>query len=319
MKDPNMTDEQKRTKTAMFILHRRRARVFYDQLSLLEPNAITVCFDMMQNMVLPRTPIGQAYYSRQLYLYLFGVVVHHGRNGEQTRNDVHLYVWLEHQNKKDSDMIASALNDCFRVRLNGDMRGKPNVVSMLFALTKSAFPDLEIEFTFPIRGHSFLPADRVFGRMEQAIRKHDTILHPNEYYAILRRHGNLYIYGSDWNALDYKAETKAFIKSQRSFKLSEARMLSITSDQIGFKTTYSAEYCLHSILKRGKQWRNFRPGPLEMVSTVKKAKKSDVEKLLAEMGAPQDVMDFYAEALASADDVNVEADSDLESEEAGGD
>ena len=49
----------------------------------------------MQNMVLPKTSIGQAYYSRQMYLYLFGVVVHHGENSHQTKDDVHLYVWQE--------------------------------------------------------------------------------------------------------------------------------------------------------------------------------------------------------------------------------
>ena len=142
------------------------------------------------------------------------------------------------------------------------------------------------------------------------IRKHDTILHPNGYYDILRKHGNLYIYGVDWNAQDFKSETQNFVKSQRSFKLGDARMLSITSDKIGFKTTYAAEYCYHSVLKRGKQWTNFKPKPLEMVTTVKAAKKTDVEKLLAEIGAPPDIMDYYREALSSAGDNNTESDSD---------
>lgn len=36
---------------------------------------VTLCFDMMQNLVLPKTAIGQACYLLQMYLYLFGVVV----------------------------------------------------------------------------------------------------------------------------------------------------------------------------------------------------------------------------------------------------
>ncbi|KAG5263245.1 hypothetical protein AALO_G00284190 [Alosa alosa] len=65
---------------------------------------------------------GQAYYSRQLYLYLFGVVRHHGENSRQPKEDVHLYVWQENQGPKDSNMIASALNDCFIVRLASQIR-----------------------------------------------------------------------------------------------------------------------------------------------------------------------------------------------------
>jgi len=46
---------------------------------------VTLGFDMMQNLVLPKTAIGQAYYSRQMYLYLFGVVVHHEENSYQEK------------------------------------------------------------------------------------------------------------------------------------------------------------------------------------------------------------------------------------------
>ncbi len=76
--DPNLTETEKRMESASFLLHRRRARMFYDLLGRVAEGHVTLCFDMLQNMVLPKTPIGQAYYSRQMYLYLFGVVVHHG-------------------------------------------------------------------------------------------------------------------------------------------------------------------------------------------------------------------------------------------------
>lgn len=59
--------------------------MFYDLLGRVAEGHVTVCFDMMQNMVLPKTPIGKAYYSRQMYLYLFGVVVHHGENSHQKK------------------------------------------------------------------------------------------------------------------------------------------------------------------------------------------------------------------------------------------
>ncbi|MGL4695156.1 hypothetical protein, partial [Enterococcus larvae] len=63
----------------------------------------------MQNQVLPKSPISQTFYSRQLYLYVFGVVRHRGRGQDQRKEDIHLFTWLESENKKDSNMVASAL------------------------------------------------------------------------------------------------------------------------------------------------------------------------------------------------------------------
>ncbi len=70
VKDLSLTEEEKRSESASYILHRRRARVFYDLLGKVDHDSVTLCFDMMQNLTLPRTPIGQAYYSRQLHLSL---------------------------------------------------------------------------------------------------------------------------------------------------------------------------------------------------------------------------------------------------------
>ena len=76
------------------MLHRCKARKFYDSLNDVE-DSFTVAFDMMENLVLPKSAIRQSYYSRQLYLYLFGVVHHRGRNQPQGKEDIHLYVWCE--------------------------------------------------------------------------------------------------------------------------------------------------------------------------------------------------------------------------------
>jgi len=153
---------------------------------------------------------------------------------------------------------------------------------------------------FPIRGHSFLPVDRVFGRIEQQVRKKDTILMPEEYYQLLRSHGNVHVYGQDWEAYDFKTETQAFVKSQKSFKLSEARMLEFRKEKLGFKAVYSGEYCYHSVLKRGKKWANFKPSQLPKESTVKEAKRKDVLNLLSAIGVSDNVHAFYDDALSQS-------------------
>ncbi len=299
--------------------------MFYDLLGKVDHDSVTLSFDMMQNLTLPRTPIGQAYYSRQLHLYVFGVVIHHGKGSKQAVDDVHLYTWMEHENRKGSNMTASDLDHCLRQQLSGVVHHTQrlrlfsdscfgqnkniNLLSMLFALMKEAFPRISAEYVFPIRGHSFLPVDRVFGRIEQQVRKKDTILMPEEYYVILRNHGNVHIYGQHWKAYDFKAETQVFVKTQKSFKLSDARMLELRNDKLGFKAVYNSEYCYHSIMKRGKKWANFKPSQLTNESTVKDAKRKDVLNLLSEIGVSANVRAFYDNALSQSQTNDVDFDS----------
>lgn len=42
-----------------------------------------------------------------------------------------------------------------------------------------------IEIIFPVTGHSFLPADRVFAMTEKQIRKLESIVEPREYEEII--------------------------------------------------------------------------------------------------------------------------------------
>ncbi|XP_065641134.1 uncharacterized protein LOC136073391 [Hydra vulgaris] len=117
IKNKNITDDQKKLKTALFILHRTKARKFYSLLNDIYPNEITICFDMMENLVLPKLSIGEAYYSRQAYFYVLGVVIHKG-DKSQPVNDIYFFTWMECENRKDSNMICSAiehlLKKCFK-------------------------------------------------------------------------------------------------------------------------------------------------------------------------------------------------------------
>ena len=196
MKNINISDAEKQTKVALYILHRRKARKFYSLLNDVQPTEITICFDMMENLVLPKLSIGEAYYSRQLYFYVLGIVVHRG-NKSQSVNDIFFLTWLESENAKDSNMICSALNHLLRnnlmeecsnattLRLFSDscygQNKSINMVSMLLALRKQCLKNVYITHTFPERGHSYLPADRVFGRVQLDIKKRDQILKPDEY------------------------------------------------------------------------------------------------------------------------------------------
>ncbi|KAK3764422.1 hypothetical protein RRG08_040018 [Elysia crispata] len=305
VRNDTLTEYEKKVIAAEFILHHRRQRQFYNIMNRVRDTK-TVCFDMMENLVLPRTPTGQAYYSRQLHLHVFGVVVHQ-TDGSQRKEDIHLFTWHESENGKDSNMIASALWHFLRTVLKDELSIRRelrlfsdscygqnkniNVLAMLMAFRKQECPQLKILYTFPIRGHSFLPADRVFGRVEQEIRRNPTILLPDDYLAILSNHGHVHQYGNDWNSLDFKTAASKCLKKARPFKISEVRVMEITDSAVGVKDTYSGEFTKHTILKKGCRWDTFAPEPLPHVSHVKPAKREDTLKLLMELKPPQPVVD----------------------------
>lgn len=319
VKDPNLSEDEKKAEIVSLMLHRRRAHVFYTLLNSVE-DSVTISFDIMQNLPLPKSPIGQTYYSRQLYMYVFGVVMHHGKGSKQAPGDCHLYVWLENENRKDSNMTASALDHCLRANFVNEIRQSGHVrlfsdscygqnknatmVGMLSSLRSTIFKDVKMEYYFPIRGHSFLPPDRVFGRIEQELRKKDTILLPEEYHVILNKHASVYVYGKEWQSFDHKAATKSMMRSTRSFKISDARVLELDGKGLGMKDTFHGPTYQHTVLKKGKKWSQYRAAPLAMITTVKAVKKRDIISLLKAIGAPARVMDFYRHALAVTSDVH---------------
>lgn len=255
-KNAGIPEDEQSANAANWLVHRRKARMFYDRLSWIVPDAVTICFDVMENLCLPRTPIGQAYYSRQLYMYVFAVVLHEGQHSDQSRDKVLLYTWREDQGGKDSNMISSAVYHALtgplserlqrvrELRIFSDSCFGQNrnmaMMSMLLSIAANHPLPLTVEYNFPIRGHSFLPADRVFGRVEQSIRRQYTILLPSDYSEILSQHGRVLSYTNDWTALDYKTEIKKYLKTTRTYKISEARILQLKDGQLGLKASYTA-------------------------------------------------------------------------------
>ena len=69
-----------------------RAKKLYTVWKELQPDdTMTVVFDLMQNQSVPKLPIGEAYYTRQLWLYVIAIVEQ--KVGQQTRDGVSFYSW----------------------------------------------------------------------------------------------------------------------------------------------------------------------------------------------------------------------------------
>ncbi|VEN36138.1 unnamed protein product [Callosobruchus maculatus] len=99
---------------------------------------------------------------------------------------------------------TSAVNHCLknidipenveRLRLMCDGCGGQNknttMIGMLCSWLQKAPAHLQqIELIFPMVGHSFLPSDRVFARIEKDIKKHEVLVLPQDYVNIFAEHG----------------------------------------------------------------------------------------------------------------------------------
>ena len=161
-------------------MHKMRAKKFYSLLKEEHDDSVlTVCFDLMQNQPHPRSPIGEAYYSRQLWKFFLGVLVH--QPGKQDKDDVSFYTWGEHEQGRGANSVASALTHFIEdqltiphhniklIRLFSDSCvGQNKNFAVLLALHMLAAKyKVKFKHYFPVRSHSFMPPDRAFGRVEK--------------------------------------------------------------------------------------------------------------------------------------------------------
>lgn len=208
-KNPNDKDLQTNLK-----VHKVRAKQFNMLMNEEEPNAVTFCFDLQQVQNLPKLPIQEAFYSLQIAFYCFCVT-------DVKTKSPHFYVWTENIGGRGSNEISSALLHFLRnadfetsitkIRLFCDGCGGQNKNShllhalMLWLNNESPKNITDIVITYPVRGHSYLPADRVFGRIEKELRRHDRILLPNDYINIYKEFGAVHELGKDWTIYNVKA------------------------------------------------------------------------------------------------------------------
>lgn len=76
---------------------------------------------------------------------------------------------------------------------------------MFWLVNKSPENIKEINLIFPVPGHSFLPADRVFGKVEKAVKTVPVITKKEEYQTIYKRHGVVLFLEEDCGLKDVKS------------------------------------------------------------------------------------------------------------------
>jgi hypothetical protein len=279
-------------------IHKKRAKCFYDLMKETKEGEKTLCFDMQQVQPLPRTPIQQAFYARQLGLYNVCVT------DVKTNQQPCFYIWTEEQAGRGSTEVASALlaylksddlSQVTHLRLfcdgcTGQNKNNHVVHTLMYFLASHVGSLKNITITFPVRGHSFLPADRVFGRAEKLLRKKPTLITKEEYFEEYKKVGTVKILGTDWSLKDVKSLDKSL---KHLPKISDTKRIFIykvvkkNKVQIWVKGNefyrFEPNLIEYSLLKKHMNWAKILETPLEdipLVHFVSAAKKKDVNELL---------------------------------------
>lgn len=304
-------------------VHELRYKRFYQILkeSRTDKNVISVCFDMQQNQPLPKVAIGDAFYKRQLWVYNLTILVDSGTETESKKEDVSMYTWTENLSGRGSNEVASALmhflstyvikkyTDVPTLRLFSDSCPGQNknkavfCMLMLFMNQQEVFKT--IEYYFPVRGHSFLPPDRVFGRLEQKLRKIEKILLPEGYYKIYKDEGQIRILNKDWFIYNYKELANGILKAQLPFPISKSKVLLLERGKlsVGFKDSYTGNFKMYSnfMKKKVTNLKGMKAKVFPCVSHVSKEKSKDCRELLARSGVlTAEEKEFYETALKNA-------------------
>lgn len=179
-----LNDNAKRVASAELLVHKNRSKKFYralehaSQLCKERDDFVALSFDYMQNISLPKIPVQDMYYYRQLTVPVFSV--HNLKTTEAA-----FYIYHEGQAKKGPNEVCSFLLDYMNNVIPNSIteiwlfcdgcpgQNKNNtVIRFLMALTaQQRF--LKIRLFFPIRGHSFLPSDRDFAVVKRCLRRVD--------------------------------------------------------------------------------------------------------------------------------------------------
>lgn len=294
------SDQEKQKFIAEKRLHSLKAKAFYDLLRNEEDHVLIASFDCQKNNALPKLPDQAAYFSRQINLFNFTAVV---GSSKSPLNNVHIYYWNETDNAKASNQIATAVFHLLTnldipqnktvIRLFADGCGGQNKNSAVIGmcskwLMSNAPPQIkEINIIFPMVGHSFLPPDRVFAKIEKEIKTMSVISDPHSYVEIFKKHGSVYYLTQDIDVLDWKEEVSKTFKPPGNwhfkFNLTKRFILKRGRQNVSIQgeENYKHEFCVPKyVTKKGMSCSQIEPSVIPKGNKINSAKIKDVVALL---------------------------------------
>lgn len=284
-------------------LHELKAAAFYNKLKSTHPNTEIFSFDCQKNLAVPKLPDQACYFSQQINYYNF-TIVHGTSKAKLNLTNVTSYTWTEVDAAKDSNAIASAVytmltnytfeNTIEKIDLFADGCGgqNKNVIMMtmlsFWLINKAPAHIKTIEMIFPIVGHSFMPPDRVFGLVEQEVKKKAIFTKPDQYTEIIARYSTVRNV-NEWTIFNWKAEAKKHVKLPGSwhFQFNKAKRFIFTKDANNYNTVLvrgELNYNVDSgvgkaIIKKGHKINTINPSILPFGRNLA-GDKSSIDRLL---------------------------------------
>jgi hypothetical protein len=305
-------------------LHKRKAKRFFELLKTETLGEISCSFDMMQTQPLPKLSVTDVFYSRQVWLYNLTFVI---SDSNQKPENCILYSWNETESGRGPNEVCSALIhflesleyrmktsespptilNLFSDSCSGQNKNQFTMITLLYYINYKTIVFTQINHIFPVRGHSYMPPDRVFGRIEQILRKKETILSPNQYFEIFKNFCTVNAYGKDFKIYDIKSAVKTVVKTKIDFKSTEQKVYSYIkgkNSSIRVSKTYAGAYEEFEVIKRhsdiSKLFDNIKILP--KTNCVKLPKQNDVKKLLKFFTIPEDAQEFYEDIFNNNND-----------------
>lgn len=292
-------------------------------------NVVSVAFDMMQTQPLPKLSVTDVFYCRQVWLYNITFVIN--SEGIENPNTCYTYTWLETESGRGPDEVCSALMsflanlenkikielspenypkilNLFSDSCSAQNKNKYMITTLLYYVNYKTTIFNEVNHIFPVRGHSYMPPDRVFGRIEQKLRKKENIVSPNQYYDVFKEESTVFVYGKDFLVYDYKNAASKLLKSILGFKSTEQKCFSYIKGlkTVGVSPSYTDTPIRVNVLKQNVDLSVFGEY-LELLpkkSHVKDAKRIDVSGLMKFFTIPPDAKEFYDDVLLQTQTTN---------------
>jgi len=295
--------------------HKICSKIFSKTMLNVKPGSVNVSFDMMQNQPIPKLSVTDTFYSRQIWLYNLTFCINFS-NSEQSPENCHLYTWVESESARGPNEVCSILLHFLEklqerikkesipiVELNlfSDSCSAQNknqfvVAILLYYINYKNSIFNKINHIFPVRGHSYMPPDQVFGRIEKCLRKKEILLSPQQYYDIFKKFATLHVFNKDFFIYDIKKAVKKIMKpnvikttEQKIFIYYKGKKTVDVSSNYNENPTYTV-----SVLKRGSSLSTLDTiDILPKINYVKIPKQKDVKNLMRFFVIPEDAKDFY--------------------------
>jgi len=172
----NASDEQREEHQEELAEHQEKASQGYSSLkkdtdtTKLRTNHQLITFDLMQNLPVPTLTHSSMFYSRQLWVYNFGI-------HNATSHSASMYMWDETVASRGADEICSCLQTYIDT-LPADIQQLTCYSDSCFGQNKNfqiiCFWNLQVQkrlkqvdHKYLVRGHTYLPNDRDFSHIEK--------------------------------------------------------------------------------------------------------------------------------------------------------